>query len=112
MTSYPDRAHHLNGINIDWQYPSRQGGSTSDKSNFHELLKDIKTVLRYEGFQLAVSLPPSKENILEGYDMSDNLEVVDYWLLMAFEFFGTSWSSTIGANAPISSRRSKMNVVS
>ncbi|XP_014214944.1 probable chitinase 2 isoform X2 [Copidosoma floridanum] len=99
------RRHKFDGMNIDWQYPTRRGGKPEDKQNFGLLMKELKIAFRDDAKVLTASLSPLRQNVIEGYDYVDNvmMDSVDYWFVMAFEYYG-HWSNRIGANAPIRGR--------
>ena len=40
------KTHDFDGLDLDWEYPAKRGGSPDDKSNFIELIRDLKKAFR------------------------------------------------------------------
>ncbi|PPQ99036.1 hypothetical protein CVT24_003596 [Panaeolus cyanescens] len=103
LSLYDD--YHLDGIDIDWEYPGQKGMENNlvnkrDTSNFLLFLKGLRK-----------ALPPSAKISLAGQttpfadddgnpsdDVSEFAEVVDWVLLMNYDVWGSS--SNPGPNAP------------
>ncbi|KAJ8679941.1 hypothetical protein QAD02_015728 [Eretmocerus hayati] len=96
--------YKFDGVNIDWRYPGRREDPDQDRKNFKDMIRDLRTMLRGEGKSLMASITHQSQGLRDGYDFTnDLLEHVDYWLIMAFEYFNHQ-SNKIGANAPIRSK--------
>ncbi|KAL7303723.1 hypothetical protein TKK_0003856 [Trichogramma kaykai] len=97
--------YKFDGLNIDWQYPTRRGGTTEDKQNFGLLIKELKIMFRNEAKLLTASISPMRQTVINGYEYMDGvvMESVDYWFILATEYYG-HWSNRIGPNAPLRSR--------
>ena len=42
--------YNFDGLDLDWEYPAKRGGSPDDKSNFIELIRDLKKAFRYVSY--------------------------------------------------------------
>ncbi|SPO28972.1 probable Chitinase [Ustilago trichophora] len=91
----------LDGLDIDWEYPSSAGQA----SNFTSLLKELRAGLtahqakkkETNPYLLSIAAPcgPDHYKILEVAKMDQYL---DFWNLMAYDFAG-SWSTVTGHQA-------------
>ena len=41
------KEHNFDGLDLDWEYPGKRGGSPDDKSNFIDLIRDLKEAFRF-----------------------------------------------------------------
>ncbi|KAF9959767.1 hypothetical protein BGZ72_008798 [Mortierella alpina] len=102
---------HLDGIDIDWEYPGRLGSACNtfdqahDSDNFLTLLKELRQALNAlpNGSKLEISLatrivPFDGPNGLLT-DVSAFSKVVNHINVMAYDING-SWGTVTGANAP------------
>uniref|UniRef100_A0A182X872 GH18 domain-containing protein n=1 Tax=Anopheles quadriannulatus TaxID=34691 RepID=A0A182X872_ANOQN len=85
-------SYGFNGVDIDWEFPE----SSSDQSNFVQLLSALSSELHSNGLLLTTSVGVNRP-----YDMSGIARHVDYILLMSYDYNG-SWDSYTGHNAPLS----------
>ena len=46
------KEHNFDGLDLDWEYPGKRGGSPDDKSNFIDLIRDLKEAFRFANFFL------------------------------------------------------------
>ena len=44
------KEHNFDGLDLDWEYPGKRGGSPDDKSNFIDLIRDLKEAFNVETF--------------------------------------------------------------
>ncbi|CAD7077407.1 unnamed protein product [Hermetia illucens] len=75
----------FDGINIDWEYPTQRGGSSSDYSNFAQFLTDLRVKL---GPNLLITIMVSGQATLisSAYDVQRINNQVDYIHIIAYEF--------------------------
>ncbi|KAF9966986.1 hypothetical protein BGZ70_000526 [Mortierella alpina] len=103
--------NHLDGIDIDWEYPGRLGSACNkfdeahDSENFLTLLIELRSALNAlpDGSKLEISLatrivPFDGPNGLMK-DVSAFSKVVNHINVMAYDING-SWGTVTGANAP------------
>ncbi|KIP07396.1 glycoside hydrolase family 18 protein [Phlebiopsis gigantea 11061_1 CR5-6] len=100
--------YNLDGIDIDWEYPNKQGLgcniiSNQDTPNFLSFLRELRST--DEGRNMTVStatsiVPFASPNGTPTTDVSPFAEVLDYVTLMNYDVFGT-WSAAVGPNAPL-----------
>lgn len=76
----------FDGVDIDWEYPTQRGGLPVDKENFVKLLKQLKERLASRKKQVAIAVGASNKVIDEGYDVKGISAIVDYVLLMAYDY--------------------------
>lgn len=90
----------FDGLDVDWEYPTLNGGSPDDKQNFVSLLSELKTALEQHGLLLSVVLAAGKPNIDAAYDIPGIAQYVDFMSIMAYDYHG-SWEPYTGLNAPL-----------
>ncbi|KAF9428459.1 hypothetical protein BGZ94_002292 [Podila epigama] len=108
------REFHLDGIDIDWEYPARQGSACNivdekhDTANFLLLLQELRAALSAlpDGNQLEISLatrivPFDGPDGQQLRDVSAFAKVVNFINVMAYDING-SWGTVTGPNAPLS----------
>jgi len=103
------RANHLDGIDIDWEYPNLPGDNNphapADVGNFTALLRDFRTALDLVGKKdkrhylltiAAAAFPEYVANI-----EADKIGVyLDFINLMTYDFFG-GWDAFTGHHASL-----------
>ncbi|KAG0210289.1 hypothetical protein BGX28_009445 [Mortierella sp. GBA30] len=101
----------MDGIDIDWEYPGRQGApcnsfSSKDSANYLLLLKELRAQMdkefpsQHKYITAAVRVEPFDD--VGGTPMKDVSAFVPYfdWIsVMAYDIMG-DWSGTTGPNAP------------
>lgn len=90
----------FDGIEIDWEYPTMNGGIPDDKANFVQLLKDLKTAFEPEGLTVSASFSAGESTIDAAYDVPNLVQYVDFFSIMTYDYHGT-WESYTGHNAPL-----------
>ncbi|KAJ2417887.1 hypothetical protein GGF41_005266, partial [Coemansia sp. RSA 2531] len=106
------KTYNLDGVDIDWEYPGRQGDScnvydaNSDTSNFLVFLQDLRTQLdatfgsHNKLLTLAVRVEPFDGPSGPVKDVSAFAKIVDYINLMTYDIAGV-WNPTTSPNAPL-----------
>ncbi|KAJ2791874.1 hypothetical protein GGI18_000828 [Coemansia linderi] len=113
LTSMVDyvKANNLDGIDIDWEYPGRQGNTCNvydaqnDTPNFLRFLQDLRS--KFDAsfgpgnklITLAVRVQPFDVYGSPSSDVSAFAKVVDFANIMAYDINGP-WMSDTGPNAP------------
>ncbi|KZC06560.1 putative chitinase 3, partial [Dufourea novaeangliae] len=92
--------YNFDGLDVDWEYPNQRGGVPSDKQNFVNLLKELKSAFRPRGYILSVAVAAVASSASQSYNIRDVAEQVDFVNLMTYDMNG-SWNSVIGQNAPL-----------
>lgn len=96
------RDYHLDGIDIDWEYPSAsdRGGEPQDAANFVTLLGELREAFDREdpGWEISATLPTSYW-YLRGFDPSGMDKYVDYFSLMSYDLHGM-WDQDIEWTGP------------
>ncbi|KAJ2523135.1 hypothetical protein GGI11_000081 [Coemansia sp. RSA 2049] len=113
------RAYSLDGWDVDFEYPGRQGNTchpfdaASDTPNFQLFLADLRQRLDGEGDEaraklitLATRFQPFDGPQGPLADVSGFAPLVDYFNIMLYDFNGV-WSSTTGPNAPLDHAQGK-----
>ncbi|CAH1185079.1 unnamed protein product [Phyllotreta striolata] len=91
----------LDGLDIDWEYPTqREGSSPDDYRNFITLLKELNGALKPRGLLLTVAVSASPSIVNTSYDVPKLSKYVDLINVMAYDFHG-SWNDVTGHNAPL-----------
>ena len=97
------KKYNFDGLDLDWEYPGRRGGSASDKKNFIKLVKDLKEAFEPEKLLLTAAIGAAKGTIDVSYDVSAMYKYLDYVNVMCYDYHG-KWDKKTGHNAPLKSR--------
>jgi len=103
------KKYHLDGIDIDWEFPGRVGMSCNvyneqeDTPNFYKMLQELRgafdNVNKKLQITLAVRISPFDGPLK---DLKDFSKTVDFINIMAYDINGV-WSDKSGPNAPLTS---------
>jgi chitinase len=100
------RAHDLDGIDIDWEYPTLPGPGIShrpeDRGNFSLMLEDLRSRLdalgRADGRHYLLTIAAADGEAAQGLELARIARVLDWINLMTYDFYG-SLTATTGHHA-------------
>ena len=96
--SYMHR-HKLDGISIDWEYPTHRGTSIpEDKHRYSKLLEEFKKSFKQiqnKTFTLSTSVSAGRKIISTAYEVTEIAKHVDWVNIMAYAFHG-AWKGRTG----------------
>ncbi|XP_069678391.1 acidic mammalian chitinase-like [Periplaneta americana] len=85
----------FNGADIDWEFPS-----SSQKSAFSELLKELRAQFDQHGYILSAAVSAGVDTIDSAYDVPSLSQYVDFINVMTYDLHGY-WDSRTGENSPM-----------
>ncbi|KAI7872841.1 glycoside hydrolase superfamily [Spinellus fusiger] len=103
--------YNIDGIDIDWEYPGRQGAGcnkvdvVNDANNFLTLLKELRAALDSKfgagkkEISIATRITPFDTPSGPMKDVSAFAKVIDRFNVMTYDVNG-AWANTTGPNAP------------
>ena len=96
------KSHRLDGINIDWEYPSFRGSPPTDKRRFTHLLREMfhtfKSFTQFDtqsGFSITLSVSGSSKKISKSYEVRKIAKYVNWVDVMAYNLRGP-WRKQTG----------------
>lgn len=91
--------YKLDGVDIDWEYPTQGGGISSDKGNFINLLRELRAKL---GTAKVITAAVGAGNgfIGNSYDVKGMNQYLTFINLMTYEYHGPNEKHT-GQNSPL-----------
>ncbi|XP_069102179.1 acidic mammalian chitinase-like [Argopecten irradians] len=104
------RRYRLDGLDLDWEYPSSGVNSWRDKNRFTRLVQILHQRFQEEGTRttrrpllLSAAVSAGKWTIDDSYQVDLISKDLDFINLMSYDFHG-SWESTTGHNCPLYAR--------
>lgn len=102
------REHNFDGLDLDWEYPSKSAasgvdripGNPADKQNFIELIRELHEAFDPHGYILSAAVSAGKATIDTAYDVQQMSRFLDFCNLMLYDFTG-SWQSRTGHHSPL-----------
>ncbi|EKM57071.1 glycoside hydrolase family 18 protein [Phanerochaete carnosa HHB-10118-sp] len=102
------KQYDLNGIDLDWEYPNKQGMgcniiSEQDTPNFLAFLQELRSSPAGQGMTVSTAtsiVPFASPDGTPAADVSSFANVLDYVTLMNYDVWGT-WSPAVGPNSPL-----------
>jgi len=95
--------HGFDGVNLNWQFPSANGGSYDDRTNIGILVREMSEAFHNAGLLFTASIPPV---IPPEYDTADDFvalldaDVCDFVSVNNFDYHG-AWEQYTHHNAPL-----------
>ncbi|KAK4878741.1 hypothetical protein RN001_011247 [Aquatica leii] len=99
------KTYGFDGIDLDWEYPTRRGGKPEDKTNLSLLLKELRKEFDEHGYLLTMAVISGAGSIDSIYEVSSLSKFLDYILLMTYDMHSSANGRT-GENAPLRSNDS------
>ncbi|XP_023229882.1 acidic mammalian chitinase-like [Centruroides sculpturatus] len=103
------RKHNFDGVNINWQFPTRRGGNPKDKENFALLIKEMYEVFKSNKLILTIDMSASPNIIDDAYDLGVISRNVDFIHVTAFDYWGY-WEPITGFPAALFARVKDIDV--
>lgn len=97
------KEHNFDGLDLDWEYPGKRGGSADDKDNFIDLIRELSVAFRPHGLLLTAAIGAAAPTIDVAYDIPRMYKYLDYVHVMGYDYHG-KWDGSTGHNAPLYSR--------
>ncbi|XP_011307804.1 acidic mammalian chitinase-like [Fopius arisanus] len=95
------RRYRFDGFDLDWEYPTLNGGAPSDRHNFVLLLREMKERFNREGgFLLTAAVGAGAWTASQAYDIRAISQHLDFINLMTYDFRG-SWERRAGHHAAL-----------
>ncbi|XP_045782773.1 probable chitinase 2 [Maniola jurtina] len=92
--------YKFDGLDLDWEYPTKRGGTPEDRNNYVAMVKELKDAFEPYGYILTAALGAGKETMDTAYDLARLSRYLDFIHMMCYDYHGT-WDNTVGANAPL-----------
>ncbi|KAJ8972352.1 hypothetical protein NQ317_008762 [Molorchus minor] len=103
------RKYRFDGLDLDWEFPGKRGGSPDDKLNFLLLVKELRAAFRKYNLLLTAAFGAGKDTIDGAYDVEGLSVYLDFIHMMCYDYHGT-WDKKTGANAPLRSSEDAFSV--
>ncbi|XP_022817324.1 probable chitinase 2 [Spodoptera litura] len=92
--------YKFDGLDLDWEYPTKRDGKPYDRENFVLLVKELSEAFEPHGYILTAALGAGKSTMETAYDLAKLSRYLDLIHMMCYDYHGT-WDGVLGANAPL-----------
>ncbi|CAH0599782.1 unnamed protein product [Chrysodeixis includens] len=92
--------YKFDGLDLDWEYPTKRDGKPYDRENFVLLVKELSEAFQPHGYILTAALGAGKTTMETAYDLAKLSRYLDLIHMMCYDYHGT-WDGVLGANAPL-----------
>ncbi|XP_015597483.1 probable chitinase 2 [Cephus cinctus] len=92
----------FDGLDLDWEFPGRRGGSDKDKENFSYFVRELKNAFERHGLLLTAAISGDRNSMQTSYDIPEISKYLDYIHVMAYDYH-TALDKQVLPNAPVSS---------
>ncbi|XP_075988351.1 chitinase 2 [Anticarsia gemmatalis] len=92
--------YKFDGLDLDWEYPTKRDGKPYDRENFVQLVKELSEAFEPHGYILTAALGAGKTTMDTAYDLAKLSRYLDLIHMMCYDYHGT-WDRVVGANAPL-----------
>ncbi|KAH9640606.1 hypothetical protein HF086_000550 [Spodoptera exigua] len=92
--------YKFDGLDLDWEYPTKRDGKPYDRENFVLLVKELSEAFEPYGYILTAALGAGKSTMETAYDLAKLSRYLDLIHMMCYDYHGT-WDGVLGANAPL-----------
>ncbi|KAB0791791.1 hypothetical protein PPYR_03591 [Photinus pyralis] len=92
----------FDGVDLDWEYPTRRGGRLEDRENLSELLKEMRIEFDRHNYLMTMSVVPNDASIDTFYEVPQLSKYLDHILMMMYNMHSPT-SGRTGHNAPLQS---------
>ncbi|XP_033215191.1 acidic mammalian chitinase-like [Belonocnema kinseyi] len=100
------KKYDFDGFDLDWEYPGKRGGLSSNKRDLIYLLKELNTKLKKDNLLLSVAVAPTEKSADISYNIPEIAKNVDFISLMTYDYH-TSDESVVGHNTPLYAARTE-----
>jgi len=92
--------HKFDGLDLDWEYPTKRGGVLEDKENFIYLIRDLQAVFSKHNLLLTAAIGADPGTIDTAYNIEEMYKYLDFVHVMCYDYHG-KWDKKTGHNAPL-----------
>ncbi|RZB41615.1 acidic mammalian chitinase-like [Asbolus verrucosus] len=93
------QTYSFDGVDIDWEYPGKRGGTTADKENFIDMLWVLRNKFNENGGYLLTTAVCANPECGD-YNVNAISKVVDYVNVMTYDMHSAADGKT-GQNSPL-----------
>uniref|UniRef100_A0A4D5S3V8 chitinase n=1 Tax=Ixodes scapularis TaxID=6945 RepID=A0A4D5S3V8_IXOSC len=96
--------HGIDGLDMDWEYPTQRGGNPEDRDNFVKLLSELRAAFDEKNYLLTAAVSAGIPTANASYDIPQLSKHLDLISVMGYDFFG-AWQRCTGHNSPLRARK-------
>ncbi|XP_060532721.1 chitinase-3-like protein 1 [Cylas formicarius] len=93
--------YQFDGIDLDWDYPSRNDASNDqDKANAILLLEDLQNTFKPKGYLISAAINGCPRFLSESYDIVQLNKFLDFINVIMFDYHG-NFNNYVGHSSPL-----------